>query len=278
MAIVKQLGFAGVGFVDMQQVLITSGSMSKEHNVPYVQPLDIPNIEGSAGGPSRTRVQYADGTITLTGSIGFDINAPGMALFTVSRLLRRGYNFPIRMFDGETGYYLRECFITSLSLSGSVGGLVTASLNFVSRHDWQPQPDAATGLFNRPESPIGYWAAGNANVRDWTFNYTQSAEPVYLNQMVVTDVVSFPAEDDRWPRYIRVGVVEYGLDVTTYDGVLAHDTIKIFTSAFTLTGTTGSEGYNFGGPTDLGTFTHTWKAGAPANSGSDAIVISSGAF
>ena len=75
------------------------------------------------------------------------------------------------------------------------------------------------------------------------------------------------------PRYIKVGMVDYSLAVTTFDAVIAHNTINIKTKSFTLTGVTTSSGYSFAGVTDLGNYQHTFETAASAASGSSGIII-----
>jgi hypothetical protein len=89
----------------------------------------------------------------------------------------------------------------------------------------------------------------------------QAADPVYRN------------ENGTAPRYIKVGLVDYSLAVTTFDAVIAHSTINIKTSAFTLTGVTTSSDYSFAGVTDLGTYRHTFETAANAATGSGGIII-----
>jgi len=256
---VKKLGFSGAGVVDNVQVLITAGTLTKERNIPYTTPLSLPKPTGITGSVSRTKVRYADGTYIVNGSISFDLSASSVSLMTKNRMLKRGYQFPVRVYDGEQGYQCSWCYVTSISLTGSVGGLITASVSFVSRGDWIEVTGA--GSFIGSEEPLGYWASGNSNVRDWTFNYNQPADPIYLNG------------DELWPRYIKVGLIDYTLDVTTYDEVLAHNTLLIYSASFSLTGNSRTRSYNFNGTTDLGTFTHSFESSGQPGDGSDAVII-----
>ena len=90
----------------------------------------------------------------------------------------------------------------------------------------------------------------------------QMATPLYRN------------ENSTSPRYIKVGLVDYTLSVTTFDAVIAHNVINIKTRTFTLTGVTTSSGYNFAGVTDLGTYLHTFETAASAAAGSGGTIIS----
>jgi hypothetical protein len=92
----------------------------------------------------------------------------------------------------------------------------------------------------------------------------QAVSPVYTNQNVVT------------PRYIKYGLIDFNLSVTTYEAVIPHATIGIATSSFTLTGNTAGEGFVFAGITDLGNYSHVFETSAAigfASGGSGGTII-----
>lgn len=268
------LGVFGYAKISNIQVLLTSGNVVRDIGVTYTTPLYLPAINGIAGGNSVSKVAYSEGTIAVTGNIGFDVNEKAMKLFDVSKLFKRGYQFPLKIYDSERGYEISNCFITNLSVTGSSGGLVTASMSFIGGPrsgikeivDFR-QIAVADGSWSRDDSPVGYWASGNEDVRDWTLTYTQVAEPVYLNGINDTD--------DRYCRYIKVGGLTYTLDVTTFNQIYEYDNIVISTKNFTVVGNTKSEGYTFGGATEIGTFSHNFESAVPYSSvsGSSGAVL-----
>jgi hypothetical protein len=252
--IVSKLGYSGSAVIAGKQVLITSGSFNKSINSSYIEPMSIP-----ASMHSRSRVLHADGVISCTGQLSLDVTDNFLLVLTKTTLLGRYYNFDVGIHDGEKSQKMTGCYITSLSLSGSQGGLITASIGFIS-------PNAAvdstvSNLFIRGEEPLAYWESGNTNVRDWSFTMNQAATPVYGNKNTIS------------PKYIKIGLVDYNLSVTTFDSIVSHKTINIKTSSFTLTGVSTSEDYSFAGVTDLGNYRHTFESAASAADGSGGVII-----
>ena len=115
--------------------------------------------------------------------------------------------------------------------------------------------------FIRDQIVYGYWYSGNTDVKDWTFTMNQTLTPIYTN------------EDMKTPRYIKVGLFEFSLDVTTYEAFIAHNTIEIVTKSFTLKGSTTAKGYEFGGSMDLGHYKHTFSTAADITIGSGDTII-----
>jgi len=179
---------------------------------------------------------------------------------TIAKLLARRYQFDVGINDGEDAYALEDCFISSLSLSGSPGGIVTASISFVSHKEWASSI-LVDNAFIRDDEPLGYWYSGNTNVKDWTFSMNQATTPVYGNENAVD------------PLYIKVGLIDYSLEVSTYEAIIATSVINIKTSAFTLTGVTTSESFSFSGVSDLGGYNHTFETAADAATGSAGVII-----
>jgi len=267
----KRLGFGGSAVIDGVQVLVTSGSLDIAKSPSYLNPLDISPTQ-----VSRSRVLHADGTEAYSLNIGLDVTQNFLGVLTTLKLFKRRYSFTAGFNDGETAKGLTNCFVTSLSISGAAGGLMTASLSLVSSSSPSTPivPNnyigfqGATG-WSPNDFPLGYWYSGNTNVKDWSLSMTQEANPVYLNQDVPT------------PRYIKVGLVTYTLQVTTYEQVYPYspsptggtDEIKISTGSFTLTGKVTSESATFNGPSDLGGYTHSFETSANATTGSGDTII-----
>ena len=255
MALARILGFAGGAIVDGVQVLVTSASFARERTISYMTMLDVPPTNDS-----RSRVAFADGVHVVTGNTSFDLTSQFMPKLTTSEFLRRLHQFDVTIHDGINDYTLEDCYWTSLSLSGAPDGLISTNLGFIARNNWSPGGPAISFVRNRV--PYGYWYSGNEDVREWSLSLNQDVSPVYSN------------EDTVWPRYLRVGLWDATLEVTTYDQLQAHDTVVIATSSFTITGNTASDGYNFGGQSDLGTYTHSFQSGTVIDGGlSSAIDI-----
>ncbi|MHA2067467.1 MAG: hypothetical protein ACXABY_24130 [Candidatus Thorarchaeota archaeon] len=250
----QRLGYGGSAVIDGQQVLITGGSFNTGHDNPYLEPWSIP---ASAG--SRSRVSHADGTEAYSGEVSLDVTDNFLSVLTTAKLFARRYQFDVGIHNGEVGEEMTGCYLTSLTVSGAPGGLVNASVSFVGAT--APASAVVTNAFIRDDEPLGYWYSGNVDVREWTLTMNQVANPVYINQDVVT------------PRYIKVGMVDYALDVVTFDNIIAYSNINIKTSAFTLTGVTASESYSFGGPAELGGYQHSFETAADATTGSGGIII-----
>jgi len=251
----KRLGYGGSAEIASKQVLITSGGFATAEAPSYLEPWSIPPSQ-----VSRSRILHADGTEAYTGELSLDVTDNFLDVLTTSTLMGRRYQFDVGINDGEDAEVMSDCFLTSMSLSGAPGGLVTASLSFISASEAQSSIGVAND-FIRDDEPLGYWYSGNTDVREWTLTMNQAAEPAYRN------------ENSKAPRYIKVGLVDYSLSVTTFDAIVAHSTINIKTRTFTLTGVTTSSGYSFAGVTDLGVYQHTFDTAAAAASGSGGSII-----
>lgn len=258
----KRLGYGGSAEIDGVQTLITSGNFDTAETPSYLNALDIP-----PNSDMRGRILHADGVKSYSGSVGFDVSPKSMALFTTSKLLCRRYKFSVGIHDGEDHQTMANCYANSVSLNASPGGLIAASVSFMG----PTAPSAVTSVANSytgfvagsPDSrPTGYWYSGNTNVRDWSLTMTQDVIPVYGNKSGMD------------PLYLRVGLVNYSLQVTTFEQLYAYTTISIITDTFTLAGATTARGYSFGGQNDLGHYTHTFETAAASTFASDEIVFS----
>ena len=252
----KRLGYGGSAEIAGQQVLITSGSFAKSESPSYLEPFDI-----DPSAVSRSRVLHADGTEAYSGELSLEVTDRFLTVLTTATLLGRYYSFDVGINNGEEAELMEDCYVTSLSLSGAPGGLITASVSFISANEAASSLSVANA-FVRDDEPLGYWYSGNTDVRDWSFSMNQAATPMYNNQNVKT------------PQYIKIGMVDYNLSVTTFDSVIAHNSISIKTNSFTLTGVTTSSEYAFAGVTDLGNYRHTFETAADAATGSGGIIIS----
>lgn len=305
---ILNLGFSGVALIDNQQVLVTSGSVSKQQNVVYLNPVSIPHPDGISGAETRTRVKYTDGTFSISGNIAFDLTSPALRLLKVgggnnsgsAGLLKRGKMFTVDFFGGNQSldaYRCSGCYVTSLTANGSVGGLINCNLSFVAKQMQQIEPvllkldgQPSYGAFIRDENniPLGYWYSGQttggsltANIQDWSLEYSQEATPVFLNGWTEENAGSEGGDeinDDMFPQYIRIGQVTYNLSATTLGGLYPTDDegnvrVDISTTAFTIQTTMNSFTYNLAQANGLSTFSHSFEGYAKMEDGSGGFVI-----
>ena len=259
--ITKTLGYGGSAEVDGVQLLISTGGFDDAVSPSYINAYDIDPSESP-----RSRMLHADGTVSYSGSVGFDVTQAALAILSTTRLLKRYYKFNVGINDGDDAYLMQDCYVTSLSMQGAPGGLITAQLS-VAAAGKQAIGAVVNNYILRDAShqPYGYWYSGNTDVRDWTLSMAQDVQPVYSNEA--------SGSDPQEPRYMKIGLVTYSLQVTTYDAVQPHDTIGVATSSFTLQGETNAEGYTFNGITDLGMYSHTFESSSDATVGSQDPVI-----
>jgi len=272
----KRLGYGGsavlTDLLGSVQVLITSGGMEETDTPSF---LDMMDINPTQPMNSRSRTLHADGVASHTGSLGFDLTTNAMPFFSTTRMLRRGRQFNIGIHDGENRYVMTDCYLSNLVLAGAPGGFITVTLSYMAKSaktvslvtnnyilDDYYGATPVTG-----NQPVGYWWSGGADVKEWTFTMNQAVEPMYANTNPAP-----PTPDD--PQYLRVGLIDYQLDVTLY-AAGTPSTINICTTAFTLTGVTTSKGYTFNGVTDLGMYNHTFITAArtPPDYKSDGVII-----
>jgi hypothetical protein len=256
----KRLGYGGSATVDGHQVLITSGSFSEATSISYLNMISTPPSSAMAG-----RVKHADGTREYTGSLAFDIYDDTMSLFvTPAGLLERYYSFDVGIHDGEQNWKMKGCKLTSLIISGAADGLLNAQLSFIAKAG--EAIESVTNAFIRDTAiPFGYWYSGTGTSDDivnWSLTMNQEAQLIYKNENLVD------------PAYIKVGLVNYVLSVTSYKALTAPATINIATKSFTLTGETTGRGFAYGGLTNLGTYNYTFETSSNTNSNSLVIAVS----
>lgn len=251
----KVQGYAGYAKIAGEQVLITGGSVSEEPSPSYLNMLDM-----EPDNTHRSKVLHADGVIAVNGSVSFDLTSDFLNIFSLTKILKRGYKFNFEIFDGESGERLTDCFLSSLDLSASEGSLISGSISVVTPN--QPQSfTVGTGSFYRDKIPLGYWESGNTNVRDWSLSISQDTNPVYANS------------SSQYPKYIRYGAWSITLQVTTYEQVYEHENILIGTRNVTLAGVTSGSSYTYNGVDDFGNYSHTFESSADITVGSDDSVL-----
>lgn len=253
----KRLGYGGSGAIDGTQVLLSSGSLEEGVSPSFITAYDISPTEAS-----RSRMLHADGVVVWSGSLSFDVTATSLSVLGTGKLLKRYYQFDVGIDDGNDSYTLADCHATSVSMQGAPGGLISAQVGVISgEQSTSGGVPNSNILHDGGQQPYGYWYSGNTDVRDWNFTMTQDVQPVYSNENIME------------PKYLKVGLITYSLQVTTYDAVIAHTSISVATASFNLSGVTTGEGYTFNGITDLGMYSHTFETSADATAGSDDIII-----
>lgn len=255
----RRLGYGASAEIDGAQVLITSGSLDSSNQISYLEPYDI-----KPSNVSRSKVKHANGTTSYSGNLSFDVSNSFLSVLTTTKLFSRKYKFNVGIHDGEDAEKILNCFVQQLSLSGAAEGIISATISFVSA-DSPTSSLIANSFIRDTQDPLGYWYSGNTDVKDWSLTMNQAVTPVYLNSNTTE------------PRYIKCGLIDFNLSVTTYDSLRLHDSISVSTSSFTLTGNTTSSGFSFVGVNELGNYTHNFETSASigyAVGGSDGVIIS----
>jgi hypothetical protein len=213
-------------------------------------------------------VLHADGVDSYSGSVGFDVTKDSMQLFTTARLLQRFYSFSVGLHDGNDSYVMANCKASSVTLSGAAGGLVSASISFTAttaqaagavKNFFIRDPSADTGYL------VGYWWSGaesTLKTKSWTFTMSQEVTPVYGNQ------------NSTAPLYLRVGLVDYSLEVESFNQLLSgySNVVYIATESFTLTGTNFEAGFQYNGVTDLGTYRYLFGTGVTVGDSAQPVI------
>ena len=265
-AIKRKLGYGGSASIASTQVLITGGSFEQAASISYLNMINTPPDVTPAG-----RVQHADGTNAYTGDLSFDVHQEAMSIFSPSGgLLQRFYEFEVGINDGTNDWKMTKCKLTSLSLAGSAGGLVTAQMSYMALSG--KAIGSTPNLFIRDSvTPLGYWYTGTGSsddVKDWNLTMNQEAELVYKN---IANTPGVPED----PAYIKVGLVNYVLTVSSYQDLFPAGTtqsIMIATDTFTLTGRPTNRGFSFGGVTEMGFYNYVFETSSQTGL-SDALVI-----
>lgn len=257
-AIQTNLGFQGAGWINGVQVLMTNGGFSAQQTAAYTEPYNI-----DRDGYTRSKVHHADGVSVNTGTIGFDLTASSLIdLLTINVLLKRGFTFPVEIFDGNVNLKALGCMVNSLTISGSSEGLINASMSFM--YPSGTVSGSFIPAFNRnniaspaPQAPMGYWYAGvpGLKIKSWSLMFTQNLSPVFLNN-----------SGSIYPKYLKAGLTSFTLNMTTFSPLggteMPGKYVLIGASAFKVYGSTTESGYTFGGQTDVGTYSHVFESSA----------------
>jgi hypothetical protein len=176
------------------------------------------------------------------GEISFDCDNQTLPLILDWILGHRKQEFTVSFGTQELDYVeLEDCVWTAFSLSGSVQGLVTGSIQFMSRASSIEKLTANIFTNINDRDLVPYWQTGNQDVTSWTFNVSQEVAPKHLNS------------SDEFPTYFRIGPWNFTVDVETVVDMLAADNNdvrlcidRLFSpiKGFRLTETTTKPGLN----------------------------------
>jgi len=252
MATARFLGYKGSATIGGSVVCVTSAQIDEQRSPVYLTPLGIPS-RGSADPFSR--YIYAEGTRSSTGSISFDFGLTS----TIDYFKRTV--FDVAFGDGsQVTASLGGCFMTSASANGSVGGLITGSVSFVSKNEFTAGSITPGGGSGLGSEPAGYWRSGGGSIKEWSLSASQDAKAIWANTTT------------PWPDYIKVGTTDYTLNITSYDIIPLGDTIDINLNGISIVGLRVGETVSFNGATDFGDYSYTFESTAgPQGSGQQLI-------
>ena len=257
------LGYGGGGWIDDDQVLITSGSFSVDWQRATYQPTTTPRSESS-----RTKVIYSKGTKALAGSLAFDLLDSQANASFLNGLFTRGRGHDLTIHDGYRGRKLtsalNKLYLSSVSVSSSPGSLVSVSVSASARTylGGLSQDTTITPEYQVMADPLVYFDTGNDGVTDWSLSWNQELTPVYANSYGVSG-----NEDGSSPMYFRYGPIEFTYEITTVQEQYQHTDLYIGNAYVQLYGFTQSAAYNYGGQNEFGNYTHSFNsAGRFANS------------
>ena len=265
-----KLGYGGKALINGVPVLATSGSFTNSVTPSYNSAYEMPNDD-----TSRSRVLHADGTVTHSGSLGFDMTIG--ALSVLESLLARNQKFSVEMYDGQYGMKMGSqsgtngCVADSISISGSPGGFITASLSF---QCIDPPTKLTTSASNMRDSHISdvipYWWSGNSYVRDWTFSFSQTVTPKFVNknryQMISEGILASS------PVYLFVGEIQAGLEFQTFCPLVT-DSVYIASERFKIIGRTSSTGYAIAGLNELPSYRYSIQSSAIGRNNENILTI-----
>ena len=260
-----RLGYGGYAAVDGVRFAMTSGGME---NTVTASSMSMYGM-GTSG--SRGRVLHSDGTVSHSGSLGFDLTVASLS--KLKQLMERGAKFSVTMCDGAFGMSMRDCLVSSISLSGSPSGLLSGSMSFVSD---KPASKTTNSAVNNSRDVftsdiIPYWWSGQTYARDWSFTFTQSVSPRYGNKNIYNMVGDGILASS--PLYIFVGEIEASMDFTTFVPLVT-DTVNIANSSFRITGRISSTGYQAAGQSDLGMYKYSITSASLGRSDAPFLFIS----
>lgn len=229
-------------------LFMTGGSLTVGQSLPMFQPYGMPNTSDSRG-----QVILAKGFKTFSGNINFDVTNKAVSLLT--SLAKRNQEFEVMIHDGNVGYKLPKSKMEGFTVSASPQSLVTGTINFQSTNnleeDLTKYTDSIEYVFKPDEADyqlVKYWHTGGTDVESFTFNFSQTLTPIFLNCGKDT------------PRYIRAGALQVSLSVVAWSDWLAIKKVKMGDVTIEIvTGNKESMDFTYGGPTETGLHTYNFK-------------------
>lgn len=254
------LGYGGGAKIDGTNVLITGGSLSSSMTVPLITALKSP-----IGASNVYNVVTGSALYTFTGSVNFDFTIPAVNGFITNTFLKRNHEFNINISDGHKHYKMEKCKWSSFSVNASPGSLVSGSISFTATNGTYTvlQDGVAPDyIFNDSNPLLSYWYTGETEVESFTLSLSQSLTPVFLNG------------NQTNACYIRAGVLDASLQVSSWESWLTHTSIKIASKTVAFSKNyMESKGFSYGGATATGTHSYTVKVAAESNADEEVLSI-----
>jgi len=195
---------------------------------------------GSFSGPKQ-RVIHARGTAEVLFNMSGDVTAEnGGVLLGLLAAASRGVPFTTAIQQGLPGDLLSDCYLESLSLSGSAHSIAKYSLS--GKCTSYPVSSSAIAQLQHP-NPIPGWATGAYLATSWDISVSVPLTPMWRN------------DQRALPAYYRAGSSQYSMSVTTVCALQEHSMVSIAVgSVGIISGLVTTRGMVTGGPNEAKTY------------------------
>ena len=141
------LGYGGGAYInvsggnglDLCWLMINSGNLSKNTNIPSVLPydmeLDVNDSTGYGKTSVRNEIALGTGVVGFQGSINFAITQSALNKLLTHQFISRNNVFDISIFDGRSQLEVKCCYWTSFTITGNPRQVLTGSLSFISTNN-----------------------------------------------------------------------------------------------------------------------------------------------
>ena len=177
-----------------QQILVTGGNISLSYNRPTENMYKAPRSNKNV-----SPLLLGTGTAQISGSVNFDLTHTNLDYFLDGKKICRNTYFHLYLTDGNTNgtHQITYNMWNSFTISASAGGIVNATLGFISLNGYKDKITTGTGITAADifaNTLVAYWQAGTQGyVESFSINFAQDVTPVYLNN------------DRVMPSYLRSG-------------------------------------------------------------------------
>ena len=262
-----KLGYGGGAFINVTgdgkstedswcYIMINSGSLTRNTTVPsftaYNMTLDYDNSFNV-----REDVVLGEGLVNFSGSLNFALTKKSLTKLFDEKFLTRNNIFDLFINDGRTSVRMDTCYWNSFSIFGNPRQILTASLQFLSTNNQNPEfnlsrevnvSDALSKSYFEDEF-IKYWQTGAPNVESFNLNFTREITPVYLNT------------NYRCPAYMRIGKLSINGNVSSWVDWIETKYINIANKQLKLNSfiLLDSTSFNFDGIDDTGKYNYSFK-------------------